>query len=113
MRGILFKPIHVPGFRRSEPCELRSLRFTIILMALSVASLSALLGGIYVTTYTVTFIWTVTTEPIPKSVEELPLWTIPVCVLSPVLVFVAIAWRFRLMERFARFIREEDKRDAS
>lgn len=112
MRGILFKPIHIPGLRQSKPRKPLSLRSTIIVMGLSAAVVFFLLGGIYVTTYAVTFIWTITTEPTPKSIEELPLWTIPFCMLSPVLVFFAIAWRFRLVERLARFIREKEKRDA-
>jgi hypothetical protein len=112
MRGILFKPIHIPGLRHSKPRKPLSLRSTIILTTLSAGSVFLLLGGIYVTTYAVTFIWTISADPTPKSVEELPLWTIPVCMLSPVFLFVAVAWRFRLVERLARFVREKEKRDA-
>src|SRR3569832_67132 len=108
MRGILFKPIRIPGLQHSKPGKPRkplSLRSAIILAGLSAALAFLLLAGIYITSHVVTFIWTITTKPTPKSVEELPLWTIPVCMLSPVLVFVAFAWRFRLAERLARFIR--------
>ncbi|MGP8198276.1 MAG: hypothetical protein ACLQU4_02095 [Limisphaerales bacterium] len=69
-----------------------------------------LLAGVYTTSFLVTLIWTIATKTKLKSVEELPLWTIPVCILSPVLLFIAVVWRFRLIERLARFIREEDEK---
>lgn len=112
MRGFMFKPIPIPGFHHSKPHKRRSLRFKLIALLFAVALIFAVLAGVYVTTYVVTFIWMVTTEPRPKTVEDLPLWTIPICMLSPILVILGIAWRFRLGERFALFLREEDERDA-
>ena len=106
MRAVLFKPRHIPGIRPRKP---RSARATVIMTLVTTTVSLTLIAGVYLTTRLVKWIWITTAQPTPNGANELPLWTVPVCMLLPVLLFLAVVWRFRLIERFERLVHAKDK----
>jgi energy-coupling factor transporter transmembrane protein EcfT len=103
MRDFLFKPRHIPGLSRRKPRTRLSTVRKLILMAITVFVLLLWLGGLRLSSIAITYIRTGTAKHL--SLEELPIWQPPVCIVFMFLVMAAIVWRFRLNNRFIQFVR--------
>ena len=109
MRTSLFKPRRVPGLAPPKPSKLswqRTLGLFVIVLVLSLT----FVGGIRLLDCTVTYFRIGSFRHL--SLSELPSWQPPVCIFSTFAVLALIAWRFRLVYRFVRFIDGDEKDDA-
>jgi hypothetical protein len=110
IRTFLFKPRRLPGFPPPKPRRKLSWEQNFILWAPAAVLPFIYLGAVRLADCTVTFILTDHFRHL--SLEQLPRWQPPVCILVPVISFIPIARHFRLIERWlGQVCEDKDKKN--
>jgi hypothetical protein len=103
MRHFLTKPRRLPGLTQPRTRTRLSIGRTLVLASLVLVASLLWVAGLRFTSILLTYV--TTGAAVRHSLDELPIWHAPACIVFMYLAAATIIWRFKLHHRLLHFIR--------